>query len=93
METTEPGRLLQLSNRVLMQNFELGPWIHAGSEIENWSAVTVGDEIAARARIHQQFERKGNEFVVVDVMLVANGSRLVQTVRHTAIYRPKFVGT
>jgi hypothetical protein len=25
---------------------------------------------------------------VVDVMLIANGARLVQTVRHTAIYRP-----
>ena len=90
LDTTEPSRLLQFSNRILMRNFELGPWIHAGSEIDNWSAVSIGDEISARGRIHQQFERKGNEFVVVDVMLVANGSRLVQTVRHTAIYRPRF---
>ncbi len=38
---------------------------------------------------HGSIERKGHEFVVADVMLVANAERLVQTVRHTAIYRPR----
>jgi hypothetical protein len=88
IDTTEPRRLLQFSNEILMQNFKLGPWIHAASEVTNWSAARPGDEISARGRIHDRFDRKGHEFVVVDVMLISNGGRLVQTVRHTAIYRP-----
>jgi hypothetical protein len=88
IETAYPDRLLRFSNEILMRNFKLGPWIHAASEVTNWSAARVGDEISVRGRIHDRFERKGHEFVVADVMLLAGGKRLVQTVRHTAIYRP-----
>lgn len=87
IDTTAPERLLRFSNEVLMRNFKLGPWIHVGSEVNNWSAARVGDEISARGRIHDRFDRKGHEFVVADVMLLAGGGGLVQTVRHTAIYR------
>jgi hypothetical protein len=84
-----PARLLQFSNEILVRNFQLGPWIHVASEINNWSVAWHDDVIAARGVIHDRFGRKGHEFVVVDVMLVANGERVVQTVRHTAIYRPR----
>jgi hypothetical protein len=84
-----PARLLQFSNEILVRNFQLGPWIHVASEINNWSVAWHDDVISARGVIHDRFERKGHEFVVVDVMLVANRERVVQTVRHTAIYRPR----
>jgi len=84
-----PAKLLQFSNEILVRNFQLGPWIHVASEITNWSVAWHDDVISARGVIHDRFERKGHEFVVVDVMLVANGERLVQSVRHTAIYRPR----
>jgi hypothetical protein len=88
IDTAAPERLLRFSNEILMRNFQLGPWIHAASEVTNWSAARVGDKISARGRIQDRFERKGHEFVVADVMLLADDSRLVQSVRHTAIYRP-----
>ncbi|HJQ26338.1 MAG TPA: hypothetical protein VKA60_20660 [Blastocatellia bacterium] len=83
--------LLELSNHLLMRNFELGPWIHAASELVNYSAADDGELIEARGRIVDCFERKGHEFVVLDVLLVASSTRIVQRVRHTAIYRPRFV--
>jgi acyl dehydratase len=89
LETAEPRQLLQFSNEILARNFRLDPWIHVASKIVNWSATHPGDTIAARGRIHDRFDRKGHEFVVLDVMLIANGNRLVQAVRHTAIYRPR----
>jgi acyl dehydratase len=92
LETVEPRTLLQFSNEMLVRNFKLGPWIHTGSEIQNYSRVHPGEEISARGVIHERFERKGHEFVVIDVTLVANG-RLAQSVRHTAIYRPRNVRT
>jgi hypothetical protein len=92
LDTADPARLLQFSNDLLVRNFQLGPWIHTASEIQNWSAARPGDVISARGRIHDRFDRKGHEFVVLDVMLIANGDRLVQTVRHTAIYRLRALG-
>jgi hypothetical protein len=87
LDAADPARLLQFSNDLLVRNFRLGPWIHTASEVTNWSVARPGDTISARARIHDRFDRKGHEFVVLDVTLVADRDRLIQTVRHTAIYR------
>jgi len=87
LDAADPGRLLQLSNDILVRNFRLAPWIHTASEVDNWGVVKVGDEIEVRGRIHDRFDRKGHELVALDVMLLASGGRLIQTVRHTAIYR------
>lgn len=82
-----PAMLLGLANQVLMRNFELGPWIHTASDLINRSAARGGEEISVRGRIADRFERKGHEFVALDLLLVANETRVVQQVRHTAIYR------
>jgi len=91
IETTladsDPATLLQLSNDILQRNFRLFPWIHIGSEIRNWSAGQAGDEVSVRGRVHDRFDRKGHEFIIADVMLVGANDRVIQTVRHTAIYR------
>lgn len=82
-----PAALLGLANQVLMRNFELGPWIHTSSDLINRSAARNGEEISVRGRIKDVFERKGHEFVTLDLLIVANDNRVVQQVRHTAIYR------
>lgn len=84
-----PFTLLGLANRVLMHNFQLGPWIHAASDLINWSVARDGEEVSVRGLIKDCFERKGHEFVVMDLLLVADESRVVQQVRHMAIYRPR----
>jgi len=81
-------RVLQYSNDILARNFRLGPWIHTASEIENWAVAREGDRLSARGRVLERFDRKGHEFVVVDVTIV-EGERLIQRVRHTAIYKPR----
>jgi acyl dehydratase len=84
-----PTVLLAISNHVLMRNFDLGPWIHTASDVTNWSAARHGERISASARVRERFERKGHEYVVLDVILTSDEGRLVQQVRHTAIYRPR----
>jgi hypothetical protein len=80
-----PAALLTLSNHLLMQNVELGPWLHAASEIRHFSLALDGERLAVRGRVAERFERKGHRFVVLDIVVTA-GDRLVQHVRHTAIY-------
>jgi len=82
--------LLTLSNHLLMQNVQLGPWLHAASEIRHFSLAQDGERLAVRGRVAERFERKGHRFLVLDIV-VAAGDRLIQHVRHTAIYelRPR----
>ena len=89
--TTRPltAALLQYCNEILVRNFRLGPWIHAGSEISNWSAARHGERVVASGCIHDRFDHKGHEFLVADVTLTGEDGRLIQAVRHTAIYKPK----
>jgi acyl dehydratase len=84
-----PYTLLALANQILVRNYKLGPWIHAASDLINWSSAGHGDAVSVRGRIADCFERKGHEFVVLDLLLTANDNRIVQQVRHTAIYRPR----
>ena len=83
-----PFTLLALANQILVSNYKLGPWIHVASDLKNWSAVRNREEVSVRGRIADCYERKGHEFVVLDLELRVD-QRLVQQVRHTAIYRPR----
>jgi acyl dehydratase len=84
-----PFTLLGLANQILVRNYKLGPWIHAASDLINWGAVRDSEKVSIRGRIRDSFERKRHEFVVLDLLLAANNNRVVQQVRHTAIYRPR----
>jgi hypothetical protein len=81
-----PGGHLDLANRALNRNMLMSPWIHVGSQGQHWGVARVGDQLAVRGRVHRLFEKKGHEFVEADLLLVANGSRPVASIRHTAIY-------
>jgi acyl dehydratase len=82
-----PGYLLGRANEIFVRNFKLSPWIHVGSDLINHSVVRDGEELSVRGRIREVFERKGHELVSMDLLLVADGKRIVQQVRHTAIYK------
>jgi len=81
-----PGMHLDMANRALDRNVRMSPWIHVGSHGRHWSAARMGDRLAMRGRVESLFEKKGHEFVEADLLLVANGSRPVASIRHTAIY-------
>jgi hypothetical protein len=87
IDSPVPEKILQLSNDILERNFRLPPWIHVASELRNWSAVQAGEQVSVRGRVQDRFDKKGHEFAVIDVMIVGGDDRLIQTVRHTAIYR------
>jgi acyl dehydratase len=83
-----PAVVLALANEILVRNVSLGPWIHAASEVRNFRALCDGEEIRVRARVAERYERKGHEFVVLEVVILSGGT-LATRVRHTAIWRPR----
>lgn len=85
-EAAIPERLLRMANEILVRNFRMSPWIHAGSEVRNHRLAACGQEITVTGMIHQRFERKGRRFAVAGIAMSVE-SALVATVRHTFIYK------
>jgi hypothetical protein len=83
-----PGIVLRLCNQALVQNVVLGPWIHVGSTVRNFSAARVDDELSVLARVVKNYERKGHRFVDLDVLVLAK-DRVIAQILHVAIYRPR----
>jgi hypothetical protein len=81
-----PAYYLDQANKALSLNVRLGPWIHVGSVIQHLSATRVGETLSTRGRVRSIFEKKGKQFVELD-LLISAGDRPVAHVLHTAIYR------
>jgi hypothetical protein len=86
-----PAILLGLANEIFVANYELGPWIHAASEVRKFSVARYCQQIAVRARIEEEFERNGHDTAVLTVQVLGPYGRLIEHVRHTAIWRPRVV--
>jgi len=82
-----PAVVLKQANQSLSRNVRLGPWIHVGSEVWHLGGARVGERLVMLGRVHRLFERKGREFVELDLLFTADGTRPVARVRHTAIYQ------
>jgi acyl dehydratase len=83
-----PAFYLDQANRALRQNVRLGPWIHAGSVVRHLGGARVGETLATRGRVRSVFEKKGREFVELELVIVAGDRpRPVAHILHTAIYQ------
>jgi len=83
-----PGILLRQCNRIFSEHFILGPWIHVASDITTYRPCQVREALEIRGVPVQKFEKKGHEFVVLDILICAAGEA-VQRVKHTCIFRPR----
>lgn len=83
-----PAVMLSLANRIFVENYILGPWMHVSSEIRKFGPARDGDEVRVRARVEDRYERKGHEFVALDVCIL-NRDRVIERVKHTSIWQPR----
>jgi hypothetical protein len=84
-----PGLLQRVMNRVLVDNAVLGPWIHVGSRMQLLNAARRGDELVGRARVTDNYEKKGHRLVELDALVVGNGTSPLAHCKHVAIYQPR----
>lgn len=83
--SVHPAFFLHLANRALSGNVRLGPWIHAQSRVRHLGGAHVGQPVSARGHVRSLYERKGRQYVELDLLIVTGG-RPVAHVLHTAIY-------
>ncbi len=81
-----PGWLLLDANEILARSVVLGPWIHAGSRLRTLRRVPLGAALEVRAEVAACDERKGHQFVELDVATLADGQPAL-AVRHAAIWQ------
>lgn len=81
------GFLIRRANAILVENFVLPAWVHVSSLVTHFSPLLGGEEFSTRGRITDLFERRGHEFVRLDVFISAGDGRPVMLVDHTAIFR------
>jgi hypothetical protein len=84
--SVHPAFFTHIGNRCLRSNVRIGPWIHIGSVVRHLGAARVGERLAGRARVRSLWEKKGRDYVELDIAILANG-RPVAHVLHSAIYR------
>ena len=82
-----PAFLLTQANRALSGNVRVGPWVHAASTVRHLGLARVGDTLTTRGRVRSLYERKGREYVELELVIVAGAKRPLAHVLHTAIYR------
>jgi hypothetical protein len=81
-----PGWILAQANFILMANYDLPPWIHVSSAVQNYHAQEQECTVETRGCVVEKFELRGNHFIVLDVAVFA-GPLCLATIRHTAIFR------
>ena len=84
-----PAFYLDQANRALDRNVRVGPWIHVESRVRHLGGARIGETLQTRGRVRSVYERKGREYVELDLLIVAAAERPrpVAHVVHTAIFK------
>jgi len=82
-----PAFVLGLSNWALAANVRMSPWLHLQTDHQNFAPIPPGSELVVEQRIADLFEKKGHEFVDVDLATFHLDGRPVMSARLRAIYK------
>ena len=88
----EPSRyagfafLLGLTDWAIARNVKLGPWLHLQTWSHQLAAVPFGSELVIQPKVVELFERKGHQFVDIDVAAFDAAQTAVLAARMRCIY-------
>lgn len=80
-----PAFLVAQANKVFMTNIRLGPWVHTASDVQHFSAPHAGQTLSLRSRVLALTEKRGNEIITADMVLLDERAIVLATIRHSAI--------
>jgi hypothetical protein len=87
-----PANTLGITNWVLAGNVKISPWLHLQTDSQNYAPIPLGSELIAESTIGNLFEKKGHEFVDLDVAVYLEETReAVMSARLRAIYKMRGV--
>lgn len=84
-----PGFLPHIANRVVHRNIAVGPWIHAQSRVTHFGPLRPGGAYEMRGRIGEAWEKRGHEYVRLDLAVFDAQDVAVAQLVHVAIVSPR----
>jgi acyl dehydratase len=81
-----PAFLLGVTNWALSANVYLPAWLHLQTEHQSFAPVPSGSELVTELAVADLFEKKGHEFVDLDLATFFADGRPVMSARLRAIY-------
>lgn len=82
-----PALLLALANDLVAGNIALGPWIHTASTVTHFGMLNDGEPYSVRGCVTESGEKRGHDYVVVDLAVHGLGDRPIAAIRHSALIR------
>jgi hypothetical protein len=82
-----PAYWLVQANEAVMRNVALGMWIHTASEVRHCALARDGEPISLRSRVAEAFEKRGHEWITLDIGVFGDAERPILHIRHTAIIK------
>jgi hypothetical protein len=80
--------ILGMSNWVLASNAYMNPWVHLETTSQNFAPIAAGTSVVAEMVVSAFYEKKGHEFVDVDVALFDElNDTCLATIALRAIYK------
>jgi hypothetical protein len=83
-----PALISAYANRILKDNVNLGPWIHTASDVRYFALPSEGQPVSLRGKVARTFEKRGHEFVELDLALFDATERPLTHIVHSAIIHP-----
>jgi hypothetical protein len=88
----DPSFVLGLTNWVLSRSVRMSPWLHLQTDSQNYRSISMGTSLVVEAAIVDLFEKKGHEFVDVDVAVFDEADdTALSSARLRAIYKMRDV--
>ena len=81
-----PNAILGTANGTFTRRYLLPAWIHVGSRVRFRRLLRVGDAIEVRTVPTRKWQRKGHEFVSLDIAYLVDGA-VATEIRHVSIFR------
>ena len=81
-----PGYVLRAANMTLGNQFILPAWIHVSSRVQTRAVLRAGERIDVHAVPVEKFEKKGNQYAVVNMCMMTGNVAAVE-IGHTFIFR------
>jgi len=79
--------LLGMTDWAIARNVRLGPWLHLQTWSHHLAPVPFGSELWVESKVHDLFNRKGHEFVDIDVAAFNEAHTPVFAARMRCIYQ------
>ena len=87
--TVPPGMLMVQPMRIVHANYHYETGVHVSSRLTLHKLPHEGDTVSITGTIGDLFERNGDKYVRLDVVIVDQGGAPLAKVEHTSIYKLK----